>query len=152
MLTPGTGSPFQQTKRVSPSFSAAQTHMVLPMFLCARLLMGSEIIGPHPRRWGEMAGWYGRNAKTQSPWWENCPVQTHVLFKSEVIQVNRNSRRVIHSVSALALQGRPLPPTVGPPGLIPDHPSCPQELGLGWSGNRHRFLKVLTSILKYHFC
>ena len=98
-----------------------------------------------------MAGWCGRNAKTQRPGQDTCPVWTHVLFKSEVSQVSGNSRRVIPSVSALALQGRPLPPAAGPPGLIPGHPSCPQELGLGWSGNRHHFLEVLTSILKYCF-
>lgn len=99
-----------------------------------------------------MAGWSGRNAKTQSPGQDTCPVWTRMLFKSEVSQVSRSSRRVIHSVSALALQGRPLSPTAGPPGLIPGHPSCPQELGLGWSGNGHHFLEVLTSIVKYCFC
>lgn len=95
-----------------------------------------------------MAGWCGRNAKPQSPGQDTCPVWTRVLFCQTVSQVSRTEKG--HSLGfCLGSEGRPLPPTAGPPGLIPGHPSSPQELGLGWSGNRHHFLEVLTSILKY---
>ena len=63
----GTGSPFQQTRRVSPFFSEAHTHVVSPMFPCACLLMGSEIAGLVPTPQGGEGRWQAGVAGTQKP-------------------------------------------------------------------------------------
>ena len=63
----GTGSPFQQTRRVSPFFSEAHTHVVSPMFPCACLLMGSEIAGLVPTPQGGEGRWQDCVAGTQKP-------------------------------------------------------------------------------------
>ena len=41
-----------------------------------------------------MAAWCGRNAKTQSPGQDTCPVWTHMLFKSDQGQESLEGSRL----------------------------------------------------------